>query len=176
MERGSSGAHRSRRSRRSHLIPVIDRAEQAVGTGPRRVLADAGRGRSVGGELRAPSGAQHRRLHLSGPRREGVESHPTSGDQGDEEEARHQTRASYMKRKHVIEPVLGWIKAVRGFVSFCFENRQGERGVELGVLGRQPATDGHPHGVGVARPTRARWTNRDRFVPPLLEDLVSTPA
>jgi hypothetical protein len=42
MERGSSGAHRSRRSRRSHLIPVIDRAEQAVGTGPRRVLADAG--------------------------------------------------------------------------------------------------------------------------------------
>jgi hypothetical protein len=25
-----------------HLIPVIDRAEQAVGTGPRGVLADAG--------------------------------------------------------------------------------------------------------------------------------------
>lgn len=100
-----------------HLIPIIDRAEQAVGTSPRRVLADAGyrseenfarlRERKIDGYISlGREGKTPQRIRLP----ETVAMKRKLGTM--------RGRATYKKRKWIAEPAFGWIKAGQGFRQF----------------------------------------------------------
>ena len=99
------------------LMPVIDQVEQIAGKSPRRVLADTGyrseenftrlRERNIGGFISL-----------------GRESKSATKINRPETKAMHRRlstkygRTTYKKRKHIVEPPFGWIKAVLGFRQF----------------------------------------------------------
>lgn len=100
-----------------HLIPVIDRAEETVGASPRRVLADAG--------YRSEENfARLCERNIDGYISLGREGRTPRRTQLPETKAMKRKlgtkrgRATYKKRKHVVEPVFGWIKAAQGFRQF----------------------------------------------------------
>ena len=100
-----------------HLMPMLEEVEHNTKEQPRRVIADAG----------YRSEAVFRHL-----RERGVDGYVAVGREGKDtsRSALPETRAMqrklrskrgrkiYKKRKHVVEPVLGWIKSVIGFRQF----------------------------------------------------------
>ena len=108
-----------------NLLPTVEQVEKNTGRKPRRVLADAG----------YKSEDELRRL-----RARGIDGYVSVGREGKNgtkivselPETRamkrklgtKRGRATYKKRKHVVEPVFGWIKSVVGFRQFSL------RGIE----------------------------------------------
>lgn len=100
-----------------HLMPVIDQVEQIAGQRPRKVLADAGyrsednftslRERNIDGYI---SVGREGRSARKFRRRETKAMQRKLGTK--------RGRATYKKRKHIVEPVFGWIKAAHGFRQF----------------------------------------------------------
>jgi transposase len=102
-----------------HLVPTVEQAENNTGQRPRRVLADSG----------YRDERELRRL-----RERGVDAYVAVGREGKESSRRFDRspevrsmirklagkrgRATYKKRKHVVEPAFGWIKSVLGFRQF----------------------------------------------------------
>jgi transposase len=99
------------------LIPVLDRVEETIGVRPRRVLADAGyrsernftklREREIDGYVAL---GRENKTAKSTDLLEATAMKRKLGTQ--------RGRATYKKRKHVVESPFGWIKAAQGFRQF----------------------------------------------------------
>jgi transposase len=99
------------------LIPVLDRVEETIGVRPRRVLADAGyrsernftklREREIDGYVAL---GRENKTAKSTDLLETTAMKRKLGTQ--------RGRATYKKRKHVVESPFGWIKAAQGFRQF----------------------------------------------------------
>ena len=99
------------------LIPVLNRAEQTLGERPRRVLADAGY-RSEGNfeQLRERNIDGYVSLGREGKTPKRILRPETVAMKRKLSTARG--RATYKKRKWIVEPAFGWIKAGQGFRQF----------------------------------------------------------
>lgn len=102
-----------------HLVPTVERVEETLGPRPRRVLADAGyrceeefcRLQTLGIDAYVSVGREDKKAAKIG---DGLPA--TKAMLRKLRSVRG--RATYKKRKHVVEPPFGWIKAVQGFRQF----------------------------------------------------------
>ena len=102
-----------------HLLPTLDQAESNTGELPGRVLADTGYKSEAG--LRTL-----RKRGVDGYVAQGRENKLARKARNDLVETRamqrklrtKRGRATYKKRKHIVEPVFGWIQAITGFRQF----------------------------------------------------------
>jgi len=99
------------------LIPVIDQVELVAGKSPCKVLADTG--------YRSEENFKRlRERNIDGYISLGREAKSATKISRSETKAMHRKlgtkrgRATYKRRKHIVEPAFGWIKAVHGFRQF----------------------------------------------------------
>ncbi len=113
----------------AELLPLIDRAETTLGGAPTDVLADAGyRGEGTFQTLEARGITAYISLgHEVRPAKAPNPAHLATQRMA----ARLATddgRARYRRRKAIVEPVIGWIKAVLGFRRFSVRGAVQARG------------------------------------------------
>jgi hypothetical protein len=106
----------------NELIPMLDAVEENTGTAPKQALADAGYKSEANfeqledrpTEVYVACGREAYDPRIACPR--GPISKGATRTQRMERKLKtKQGRAAYRKRKHIVEPVFGWIKNVLGF-------------------------------------------------------------
>jgi transposase len=113
----------------AELLPLITRAQQALRGVPREVLADAGyRSEATFQTLEARGITAYISLgHEVRPTRPPNAAHVASHRMADRLKS-VLGRARYRRRKAIVEPVIGWIKAVLGFRRFSLRGVAKARG------------------------------------------------
>jgi transposase len=111
------------------LLPLIDQAHATLGEYPRDVLADAGyRGEATFQTLEARAITAYISLgHETRPGKPPNPAHLATQRMADRLKSEG-GRARYRRRKAIVEPVIGWIKAVLGFRRFSLRGTTKARG------------------------------------------------
>jgi transposase len=111
------------------LLPLIDQAHATLGEYPRDVLADAGyRGEATFQTLEARAIMAYISLgHETRPGKPPNPAHLATQRMADRLKSEG-GRARYRRRKAIVEPVIGWIKAVLGFRRFSLRGTTKARG------------------------------------------------
>ena len=111
------------------LLPMLEEAERVTGAAPRQVLADAGYKSEENFQQLADRGIEA--LVALGRERkvaEGISPEQTATRAMAERLSTEEGRRTYRKRKHIVEPVFGWIKARMGLGSFSLRGLRKARG------------------------------------------------
>jgi hypothetical protein len=111
------------------LLPLVDRAEAAMGGAPAEILADAGyRGEASFQTLERRHITAYISLgHQTRPAKPPNPAHLATQRMADRL-ASDGGRARYRRRKAIVEPVIGWIKEVLGFRRFRVRGEINVRG------------------------------------------------
>ena len=113
----------------AELLPLIDRTHATLGAQPPAVLADAGyRGEDTFQILETREITAYISLGREGK----ADTTPNPAHEATQRMAARLTstigRARYRRRKAIVEPVIGWIKAVLGFRRFSLRGAAKARG------------------------------------------------
>jgi len=113
----------------AELLPLIDQAHATLGAHPREVLADAGyRGEATFQTLEGQGITAYISLgHETRPGKPPNPAHGATRRMADRLKS-DAGRARYRRRKAIVEPVLGWIKAALGFRRFSMRGAAKARG------------------------------------------------
>lgn len=111
------------------LLPLLDQAHATLGAHPHDVLADAGyRGEATFQALEARAITAYISLgHETRPAKPPNSAHGATQRMADRL-ASVAGRARYRRRKAIVEPVIGWVKAVLGFRRFSLRGAAKARG------------------------------------------------
>ena len=144
------------------FVPTMSRAGrfERVGVFKRRRL-------SLRRELHSSERAQHRRLHLFGPRRKVSEADQPLRDQGHATKARNEAWTSDLQETKTHRRAGVRLDQSRSRFStvFASRNRQGECGMESDLLSDQPETHGKSIMLDVRPPARPTLNSQSRLLP-----------